>query len=309
MSTLLRIGTRKSPLAVWQAEYVRERLLQLHPKLHIELVKMHTEGDLKLDTSLAKAGGKGLFTKELEQSLLAGSIDCAVHSMKDVTVELPRGLHITAVCTRDDPRDAFVSHVYESLASLPSAGRVGTSSLRRESQLRHRWPQLQVLPLRGNVNTRLNKLDAGRFDALILAAAGLKRLGLEARIRNYLPVEHSLPAVGQGAIGVECRQNDAAIERWLQGLNHPETALCVRAERAMNAVLQGGCQVPIAGYAELRGERLHLRGLIGAPDGSRVIQAQADGSAQAPEQVGAEVARQLLEQGGRAILDQVYDGR
>lgn len=306
---LLRIGTRKSPLAVWQAEYVRQCLLKIRPQLRVELVKMHTQGDLKLDTSLAKVGGKGLFTKELEQGLLEGSIDAAVHSMKDVTVELPPGLHIGAVCVREDPRDAFVSNACDSLASLPRGGRVGTSSLRRESQLRHRHPQLQVLPLRGNVNTRMRKLDAGDYDALILAAAGLKRLGLQDRIRGYLPIEHSLPAVGQGAIGIECRQDDSATQGLLALLDHADTAVCVRAERAMNARLQGGCQVPVAGYAELHGDRLYLRGLVGAPDGSRVIHAQASGSVQAPELVGAEVARQLLEQGGRTILDRIYDAR
>lgn len=309
MSTLLRIGTRKSPLAVWQAEYVRARLLEIHPHLTIELVKMHTQGDLKLDTSLAKVGGKGLFTKELDEGLLDGRIDCAVHSMKDVTVALPPGLHIAAVCVREDPRDAFVSDAYDGLASLPPGGRVGTSSLRRQSQLCHRWPRLQVLPLRGNVNTRVQKLDAGRYDALILAAAGLKRLGLAARIRSYLPVEDSLPAAGQGAIGVECRQDDTATAHWLAALNHAETAVCVRAERALNAGLQGGCQVPVAGYAQLNGDRLYLRGLVGAPDGSRVIQAQARGPAQAPEQLGAEVARQLLEQGADAILKGVSPAR
>lgn len=306
MSKTIRIGTRKSQLALWQAEYVRARLLDLDPQLRVELVKMTTEGDRILDRTLALAGGKGLFTKELELALFDGRADLAVHSMKDVTVTLPDGLHIAAICEREDPRDAFVSNRFAALAELPPAGRVGTASLRRQSQLRARFPRLEIIDLRGNVNTRLARLDAGDFDAIILAAAGLKRLGFADRIRGYLAIDDSLPAVGQGAIGIECRVDDPDTNRLVAALNHEPTALCVRAERALNARLAGGCQVPVGGFATLDGGRLRLRGFVGAPDGLRILRAHADGPANAPEALGAEVAGQLLAQGAQAILDRVY---
>lgn len=302
----LRLGTRKSPLALWQAEYVRARLQQLHPGLKVELVTLTTEGDRLLDTSLAKVGGKGLFIKELEQGLLAQRIDLAVHSMKDVTVSFPPGLHIAAVCEREDPRDAFVSNTYASLAALPAGARVGTSSLRRQCQLRAAHPQLTVALLRGNVNTRLAKLDAGEFDAILLAVAGLKRLGFGNRIRAALDPHESLPAVGQGAIGIECRVGDTRTHELLAPLNHAATRVCVEAERALNTHLEGGCQVPIGGYAVLEGTMLHLRGLVGDPDGSRVIRADIRGPVSDAVTLGTTLAQELLRLGAKSILDKVY---
>ena len=302
----LRLGTRKSQLALWQAEYVRARLRALHPGLNVELVKMTTTGDKILDRSLALVGGKGLFTKELEQALLENRIDLAVHSMKDVTATLPAGLHIGAVCERDDPRDAFVANAHADLKALPAGARVGTSSLRRQCQLRAAHPHLSVVTLRGNINTRLAKLDAGEFDAVVLAAAGLKRLGLEDRIRARLDPEASLPAVGQGAVCIESRAGDAATNDLLAPLDHPATHRCIAAERAMNAALEGGCQIPVGGYAVLEGGALYLRGLVGEPDGSRIIRAETRGPAENADALGAGLARELLAKGARAILDKVY---
>lgn len=305
MSTpsLIRIGTRKSQLALWQAEYVRTQLIAAHPGLNVELVKMTTEGDRILDRSLATVGGKGLFTKELETGLLERRVDLAVHSMKDVTVTLPEGLHIRAVCPREDPRDAFVSARYRSLADLPPGARVGTASLRRQSQLRALYPRLSVVELRGNVNTRLARLDAGDFDAIVLASAGLKRLGFEARIADLLDSERHLPAVGQGAVGIECRSDDRDVNALVAALDDAATHTCVRAERALNARLQGGCTVPIGGYAELHGDALRIRGFVGAVDGSRVLHAHARGPACDPESVGAACAEDLLRQGAAQLLD------
>lgn len=303
---ILRLGTRKSQLALWQAHYVRAALQRRHPGLHVELIPMTTEGDRILDRSLAQVGGKGLFIKELEQGLLENRTDIAVHSLKDVTATLPRGLHLAVVCEREDPRDAFLSNRYATLASLPDGACVGTSSLRRQCQLREAYPHLQIVALRGNVNTRLAKLDAGEFDAIILAVAGVKRLGMEARIRERLDPAVSLPAVGQGAICIECRADDAATNELLAPLNHPATQLCVTAERAMNAHLDGGCQVPIGGYAELHGDTLHLRGLVGEPDGSRLLRADIRGPVAQADQLGVQLAQKLLAQGAKDILDKVY---
>ena len=303
---VLRLGTRKSALALWQAEYVRAALVARHPSLTVELVKITTEGDRILDRPLAAVGGKGLFIKELEQALFDRRIDLAVHSMKDLTVTLPAGLHIAAVCEREDPRDAFVSGRYASLAALPSGSRVGTSSLRRQCQLRALYPQLEVVTLRGNVNTRLAKLDAGEYDALLLAVAGLKRLGFSERIREALPIAVSLPAVGQGAVCIECRSDDAGTNRLLAALDHAPTRTCVAAERALNAALEGGCQVPIAGYAELEGDALHLRALVGAPDGTRIVRGERRGAAVDAAAIGAAVAQELLARGAKEILDGVY---
>jgi hydroxymethylbilane synthase len=302
----LRIGTRKSPLALWQAEHVRARLEALHPGLTVELVKMTTEGDKILDAPLAKVGGKGLFVKELEQALFDRRADIAVHSLKDVTVLLPEGLHIPVIGEREDPRDALVSNHFDSLAALPSGARVGTSSLRRQCQLRALFPQIEVVNLRGNVNSRLAKLDAGEFDAIILAAAGLKRLGFEERIRTELAPEVLLPAVGQGAICIECRADDSDVNRLIAPLHHAPTATRVAAERALNARLEGGCQVPIAAFAELDMDMLHLRALVGEPDGSRVIHGDIQGEALRAEQLGADLAAELLARGARTILDKVY---
>jgi hydroxymethylbilane synthase len=304
-SETVKIATRKSPLALWQAEEVARRLVEAHPGLEVELVRMVTRGDKILDSPLAKVGGKGLFVKELEQGMLDGRADLAVHSMKDVPVEFPDGLHLPVVLSREDPRDAFVSERYASLAELPADARVGTSSLRRQLQLRERHPELRIADLRGNVNTRLKKLDDGEFDAIILAAAGLKRLGFEARITALLSPEESLPAIGQGAIGIECRRDDTRINGLVEVLSDSETQVRVRAERAMNARLQGGCQVPIAGYAELDGERLQLRGLVGHPDGQRVYRATHAGPANQPEDLGQRVAEDLLGQGAGQILSEL----
>jgi hydroxymethylbilane synthase len=302
----LRIGTRQSQLALWQAEDVRARLTKLSPGTNIELVKMTTLGDKLLDTSLAKIGGKGLFIKELEQALLDRRIDLAVHSTKDVTVTLPDGLHLAAICERADARDAFVSNTYDGPSALPAGARVGTSSLRRQCQLRANFPALDIVELRGNVNTRLAKLDAGEYDAIILAAAGLERLGFAARIRARLAPADSLPAVGQGAVCIEARADDRELNALLARLDHAPTACCVRAERALNATLEGGCQVPIAGYAELAGNELHMRGLVGAPDGSRILRAEVRGPAEHAEDLGRALGERLLALGAKQILDRVY---
>jgi len=291
---------------MWQAKFVRDRLLELHPDLEIELVKMTTQGDKILDTPLAKIGGKGLFVKELEQGMLAGDADIAVHSIKDVPMHLPEGLHLPVICQREDPRDAFVSNTYASLADLPAGSKVGTSSLRRECQLRTHRPDLEVLPLRGNVNTRLAKLDDGQFDAIILASAGLKRLGFEDRIREAMTPEQSLPAVGQGAVGIETRVDDVEINALLAPLRCPRTWIVVSAERAMNRRLAGGCQVPIAGFALIDGDEVWLRGLVGMPDGSQMLTADARARVEDAEALGDAIAENLLAQGADKILAEVY---
>lgn len=303
---IIRIATRQSPLALWQAEHVAERLRLAFPGLQTELVKMVTRGDKILDAPLAKVGGKGLFVKELEQGMLEGSADIAVHSMKDVPVEFPEGLHLAVVLEREDPTDAFVSNRYRTLAELPADARIGTSSLRRQCQIKEKFPNAEILSLRGNVNTRLAKLDAGEYDAIILASAGLKRLGLAERITARLQPEESLPAMGQGAIGIECRIDDAEIHQYLKVLHDEETSIRVGAERAMNARLNGGCQVPIAGYAEIRGQRLFLRGLVGSPDGSVLYRAEAESGLEQADALGRSVADQLLAQGADKILRELY---
>ena len=306
MTDTLRIATRKSQLALWQAEYVRDVLLQYHPDLQVELVKMTTEGDKILDTPLAKVGGKGLFVKELEAGLLNGDADIAVHSMKDVPVELPEGLHLAVICPREDPRDAFISNAYTLFEDLPKGARLGTSSLRRQCQLAAQRPDLNIIDLRGNVNTRLQKLDNGDYDAIILAAAGLKRLGMEDRITQTLSPEVSLPAIGQGAVGIECRQNDDWVNELLAPLNDRDTATRVRAERALNHRLQGGCQVPIAGYAELSHGVILLRGLVGTVDGSEIIHGEIAGQPEDAEYLGRVLAEDLLSRGADEILENLY---
>ncbi|AYC35161.1 hydroxymethylbilane synthase [Pseudomonas cavernae] len=306
MSRVIRIATRKSALALWQAEYVKARLEQAHPGLRVSLVPMVSRGDKLLDAPLAKIGGKGLFVKELETALLENEADIAVHSMKDVPMDFPAGLGLYCICEREDPRDAFVSNTYASLDELPAGSVVGTSSLRRQAQLLARRPDLRIQFLRGNVNTRLAKLDAGDYDAIILAAAGLIRLGFEARIRSALSVADSLPAGGQGAVGIECRSADSEIHALLAPLHHRDTALRVSAERALNKRLNGGCQVPIACYAELDGEQLWLRGLVGQPDGGLLLRAEAHAPASEAEALGVRVAEDLLAQGAAAILEGVY---
>lgn len=303
---LVRIATRKSPLAVWQAEHVAAALKANHPGLEVELVRMTTRGDKILDTPLAKIGGKALFVKELEEGLYDGRADLAVHSMKDVPAELPPGLHLPVILEREDPRDAFVSNHYAHVDDLPEGAHIGTASLRRQCQLLARRPDLRITTLRGNVQTRLRKLDAGEFDAILLAASGLKRLGLEARIRYELPPEESLPAVGQGALGIECREGDTRIESLIAPLNHPESRTRVLAERAMNACLQGSCQVPIGSYAELSGDRLQLRGLVGSLDGRNVIRGEVSGPADDAEALGRQLGEDLLARGGREILEELF---
>ena len=302
MADTIRIATRTSPLAMWQAEHVAHRLQAIHPGLQIEMVGMVTRGDKILDSPLSKIGGKGLFVKELEMGMLEGSADIAVHSMKDVPMEFPAGLHLPIIMQREDPRDAFVSNRYASLDELPEGAIVGTSSLRRQTQIRALFPHLQIRDLRGNVNTRLGKLDNGEYDAIILAAAGLIRLAFQPRITAYLATEQSLPAIGQGAIGIECRENDPRVANLLAPLNDTVTSVCVRAERAMNQRLNGGCQIPVAGFAELQGETLQMRGLIGFPDGSAVYRCEMQGDVANPETLGIALAENLLAQGGDQVL-------
>ena len=303
----IRIATRKSALALWQAHYVKQCLEQHHKGLLVTLVPMVSRGDKLLDAPLAKIGGKGLFVKELETALLNHEADIAVHSMKDVPMEFPEGLGLYCICSREDPRDAWVSNRYACLDDLPQSGIVGTSSLRRQAQLLARRPDLQVQFLRGNVNSRLEKLDTGHYDAIILAAAGLIRLGFAERIQCYLSEEDSLPAGGQGAVGIECRTEDAEIQALLAPLNDAETAVCVLAERAMNRHLQGGCQVPIACYAVVEHDQLWLRGLVGRPDGTLLLRAEQRAPLAQAESLGVSVAQALLAQGAGAILEAVYD--
>lgn len=307
MSKLIRIATRQSPLALWQAEHVADRLRAAHPGLEVELVKMVTRGDKLLDAPLAKVGGKGLFVKELEQGMFDGIADLAVHSMKDVPAELPDGLHLAAILEREDPRDAFVSNRHAAFADLPPNARIGTSSLRRQCQLKLRLPGCETLNLRGNVGTRLDKLESENYDAIILAAAGLIRLGLAHRITEYLAPEASLPAVGQGAIGIECRRDDDRVNQLLSVLHHVPTATCVTAERAFNERLNGGCQVPIAGHAELTGDRLRLRGLVAMPDGAEAVWGEVEGHAREARALGVTLADDLLSRGAERILKTLYE--
>ncbi|KKC98654.1 MULTISPECIES: hydroxymethylbilane synthase [Photobacterium] len=303
----IRIATRKSPLALWQAEYVKAALEQAHPGIIVELVPMVTKGDIILDTPLAKVGGKGLFVKELEQAMLEGRADIAVHSMKDVPVEFPEGLGLVTICEREDPRDAFVSNHYADLDALPQGAIVGTSSLRRQCQLLASRPDLQIKTLRGNVATRLRKLDEGEYDAIVLACAGLKRLKMEDRIRCALAPEISLPAVGQGAVGIECRLDDTRIRGLLAALSDTSTTTRVLCERAMNNRLEGGCQVPIGSYAELEGDQIWLRALVGEPDGSQIVAGEIRGPLADAERLGTQLAEELLDRGAREILTRLYD--
>lgn len=308
LDNILRIATRQSPLALWQAHYVKQHLEAFHPQLTVELVPMVTRGDVLLDTPLAKVGGKGLFVKELELAMLDGRADIAVHSLKDVPVEFPEGLGLVTICERDDPRDAFVSNHYPTLDSLPPGSIVGTSSLRRQCQIAEQRPDLVIRSLRGNLGTRLGKLDKGEYDAIILAVAGLKRLEMQDRIRFALPPEVSLPAVGQGAVGIECRLDDERTRALLAPLNHHETAVRVSAERAMNMRLEGGCQVPIGSYAELKDNELWLRALVGAPDGSVMVRGERRGKPEDAVAMGVSLAEELLNKGAREILAEVYNG-
>jgi hydroxymethylbilane synthase len=302
----LLIATRKSPLALWQANHVRDALMACDPGLNVELVTMTTQGDKILDTPLAKVGGKGLFVKELELGILEGRADLAVHSMKDVPVEFPEGLGLASIMQREDPRDALISNDFSSMDAIPEGARIGTSSLRRQCQLRARRPDLEVLDLRGNVNTRLAKLDAGDYDAILLAAAGVKRMGWEDRITELLPPEQFLPAIGQGAIGIEIRLGDERVNRVVSALNDEQTATRLRAERALNERLQGGCQVPIAGYSEISDGVILLRALVGRPDGTGLVQGVISGKPENAEELGQVLADDLLSRGAREILAEVY---
>ena len=302
----IRIATRKSALALWQAEYVKTKLELHHPGLTVELVPMSTKGDKILDTPLAKVGGKGLFVKELETAMLEDRADIAVHSMKDVPVDFPKGLMLHTICEREDPRDAFVSNRYQSLDELPANAVVGTSSLRRQCQIREMRPDLQIKDLRGNVNTRLAKLDNNEYDAIILAAAGLLRLEMPERIAQYIEPEISLPANGQGAVGIECRVDDDKVKSLLESLEHSDTRHRVLAERAMNRRLEGGCQVPIGAYAVIESDQLYIRGLVGSPDGTLVLRDEIRGPLTQYEQLGVALAEKLLAQGAQAILNEVY---
>jgi len=302
---LLRIATRKSPLALWQAEHVRARLMALYPGLRVELVTMSTRGDRVLDSPLAKIGGKGLFVKELEQGMLDGSADMAVHSMKDVPADFPEGLGIGVILEREDPQDAFVSNRYVSIDDLPDGACVGTSSLRRQCQLRVVRSDLEIRDLRGNVGTRLARLDAGDYDAIVLACAGLKRLGMQERITRTLPPEQILPAIAQGVIGIECRTEDTRLLELLAPLNHHSTELRTLAERSMNATLAVGCQAPVAGYAEIHGNDISLCGLVGRPDGSEIIRGDIAGPAADAVSLGSALAQDLLARGARPILEEL----
>ena len=306
MIKTLKIATRQSPLALWQAEHIRERLETLHAGLKVELVTFVTQGDKILDTPLAKIGGKGLFVKELEAALLDGRADLAVHSMKDVPMQLPEGLELAVICEREDPFDAFVSNQYAHFDDLPQGAKLGTSSLRRKSQILKQRPDLDVIDLRGNVGTRLSKLDTGQYDAIILASAGLKRLNLHDRIRHTLTAEVSLPAVGQGALGLECRCEDQQVLGLIMPLMHQDSNACVRAERAFNAYLEGGCQVPIAGFATLNDQELQVEGRVGSVDGVTLLRAKVQGVPEQAEALGVELAKKLLDQGAGELLKALY---
>jgi hydroxymethylbilane synthase len=306
MKTLLRIGTRASQLAVTQSTWVKNRIENTHPQTRVELVKIITKGDRILDVPLAKVGGKGLFVKEIEDALLAGDVDLAVHSMKDVPTELPEGLHIGIIPLRESPHDAFVSARYASLDALPHGAKVGTSSLRRKSQLAALRPDLTIVDLRGNIDTRLRKLDEGLYDAILLAGAGLNRMGLQARITTLLSSEQMLPAIGQGSLGIELRKDDRELLEMLQFLHDPQTAVTITAERAFLLRLEGGCQVPIGAHALLSGEMVSLTGLIAGVDGQQIIKETITGPAEQAGPLGTTLAETLLAKGGKALLDAVY---
>ena len=300
------IGTRGSMLALWQAEWIKSLILELNPKLTVELMKIKTTGDKIQDVPLAQVGGKGLFVKEIEEAMMRGEIDLAVHSMKDVPTILPDELHITCITEREDPRDAFISNKYDSLESLPEGATIGTSSLRRSCQIKALRPDINIVSLRGNFDTRIRKLDEGQFDAIILAAAGANRLGLAERVRQYIDAEVSLPAIAQGAVGIECRRDDEFIISLLAPLAHEASAICVTAERAALLKLEGGCQVPIAAHAVLSGGRLSMKGLVGSVDGSVIIRAEKEGDPADAYAIGISLAEDLLAQGADKILAEVY---
>lgn len=302
---VIRLGSRGSKLALWQAEHIRFEIERKTGR-KVEIVRIRTTGDMILDVPLARVGGKGLFVKEIEEALLSGNIDLAVHSMKDVPTDLPDGLAIVAITQREDPRDAFLSVKYRKFEELPRGAKLGTSSLRRQTQLLGLRPDLSVETLRGNLDTRIRRMEEGRFDAIILAAAGLRRLGWEAKISEYIPQDMSLPAIGQGALGIEVRSDDAQTREAVSFLNHRDTAFAVRAERGFLKRLEGGCQVPIASYGQTEGDGIFLQGMVGRPDGSEIIRGSARGSVSDPECLGARLAGDLLARGAKTILDELY---
>ena len=299
------IASRESLLAMWQAKFIRQQLIQLYPQTEVDILGVTTKGDQILDKSLSKIGGKGLFIKELEQALEERRADIAVHSMKDMPMNVPDGFELAAITEREDPRDAFVSNHYRSLEALPSGSVVGTSSLRRESQLRAQFPHLEVKPLRGNVQTRLRKLDEGQYAAIILAAAGLKRLELSARITALLSTEQSLPAVGQGALGIECRKDRLDLFALFQPQHHQRTAYCVKAERAMSRVLGGSCQIPLGAFGEIVGNTLQLRGFVASPDGRQMVSTELNGAPEEGEELRKAMAQNLIAQGADKILAEI----
>jgi hydroxymethylbilane synthase len=310
MNTIPRklvIASRESALALWQARHIQERLQALYPDTEVEILGMTTTGDQILDSPLARIGGKGLFVKELEQALADGRADLAVHSMKDVPMHLPDGFALAATGEREDPRDAFVSVHYERIDDLPEGSVVGTSSLRRQSQLQARFPHLRIESLRGNLQTRLRKLDEGQYAAIILAAAGLKRLGLESRITQLIDPEQSIPAVGQGALGIEIRADRDDVRQLLQPLNHDETSACVEAERAMSRALAGSCTVPLGAYARIRGNQLHIIGFVASVDGGEMVRAETTGEPRAADTLGQQLAQMLIDQGADRILVALND--
>ena len=307
MKSILRIATRKSPLALWQAEHVKARLMEAHKGLEVELVTFTTKGDKILDTPLAKIGGKGLFVKELETAILDGKADIAAHSIKDVPMEFPKGLFLATILEREEPCDAFVSNNFSSIQSLPENSVVGTCSLRRRSQLLSKRPDLKIKDLRGNVNSRLEKLDNGDYDAIILACAGLIRLDMEKRIKQRISSSWILPAVGQGAVGLEAREGDEEVLKLISVLKHDDTTDRIIAERALNKRLEGGCQVPIASYAMLDGDTLHLQALVGEPDGSKIVLGDISGHRSEGEQLGEKLAEDLLSRGAKEILEKLYN--
>jgi hydroxymethylbilane synthase len=302
-TNLLRIATRKSPLAMCQTHYVKQQLQQHFEDLTVEVLGLLTEGDKLLATPLSAIGGKGLFVKELERAILERRADIAVHSIKDLPADLLDDLILGAICVREDARDAFISTNFQSFKDLPRGARLGTSSLRRRSQLKNMRPDLEIENLRGNIGTRLQKLADGQFDAIVLASAGLHRLGLQNHIQHYFSIEEMLPAVGQGAIGVECLAHDTQTREWLNAINDPITRQCILAERSMNRYLEGGCQLPIGGYAEIKDNLIYLRGFVGSRDGSIALYAQASGDVNAADEIGKLVAATLLEQGAAKLIE------
>lgn len=303
----IRIATRKSPLALWQANFVKQQLMAVHKDLTVELIPMVTRGDVLLDSPLSKIGGKGLFVKQLEQAILNHEADIAVHSIKDIPAQFPEGLMLATICPRGEVRDAFISNKYESIDSLPYGAIIGTSSLRRQCQIRAKYPHLKIKDLRGNVSTRLTKLDNHEYDAIILASIGLKRLGLDNRIKQYIDIDLILPAVGQGAVGIEARIDDKEILDLLAPLDDKNSRICILAERAMNKQLQGGCQVPIACYSQLTKGILSLQGLVGRVDGTNIVKSTILGNEEQAEELGQKLAMQLLAQGAKEILQELTE--